>query len=123
MTDGSGALIGLASTDADGTVHLVPIADAIVIAYDTEVPLQVWLGIAFSGDELVVEQVQPASPAEVAGVLEGDVLLAVGGGDIDDVDELWKTLSVFAPGDVTTLTVERDGEVLELEITLGARPS
>jgi len=42
---------------------------------------------------------------------------------VADVDELWKALTAFVPGDSTALLVEREGQPVELPVTLAARPS
>jgi S1-C subfamily serine protease len=63
------------------------------------------------------------SPADEAGLLEGDVVVAVDGVAIDQ-DNPFINLVVIEhrPGDTVTLTVVRDGEEIELDVTLGVRP-
>ncbi len=74
-----------------------------------------------AGQQIVA--VVEGSPAENAGLLKGDVVTAVDGVEIDR-NNYFLNLVVLenAPGDTVTLTVVRDGEELELDVTLGARP-
>jgi len=53
-------------------------------------------------------------------VLGGDVIVAWDGEEIEDWEALQNALAEAAPGDEVTLTVLRDGEALEVELTLVA---
>lgn len=68
--------------------------------------------------------VVPGGPADEAGLLAGDIVIAVGGVAIDQ-DNQFINLVVLShkPGDTVTLTVVRDGEEIELDVTLGTRPA
>ena len=70
-----------------------------------------------------VLQVDADSPAAVAGLERGDVITAVDGQAVDAEHPLANLLYDHAPGDSVTLTVERDGEELQLSVTLGERPT
>jgi S1-C subfamily serine protease len=63
------------------------------------------------------------SPAEQAGLKEGDIITAVNGTRIDGTSSVDDVLSQFKPGDTVTLTVLRDGKTIEVELTLGTRPA
>ena len=52
----------------------------------------------------------------------GDVILQVDGRDIVGPDELGEVIAAHRPGDKVTLTVLRDGEQEQVELTLGKRP-
>lgn len=67
--------------------------------------------------------VVPDSPAADAGLREGDVITAIGDERIDADSGLDELLTQYLPGDELTLTVLRDGETLELTLTLGTRPA
>ena len=56
----------------------------------------------------------------IRGVLEGDVLVAWGGEDLVDVMDMVTRLREHQPGDVVKMIVLRDGEEIELEITMKA---
>jgi S1-C subfamily serine protease len=81
-----------------------------------------FLGISSENDGGVkVTSVSPGSAAEAAGLREGDVIAAIDGAEIDSTADLVSELRSRAPGDQVTLTVERDGQELELQATLGDR--
>ncbi|MCI0712417.1 MAG: trypsin-like peptidase domain-containing protein [Chloroflexi bacterium] len=53
----------------------------------------------------------------------GDIIIAVNGQDVSDLDELLAYLvENTSPGDTITLTVVRGGETLEIPVVLGERP-
>jgi len=67
--------------------------------------------------------VVPGSPADTAGVQEGDIIVKVDAQPIDGDHPLDATLSEFAPGDTVTIEVLRDGQTQSLSLTLGTRPA
>lgn len=67
----------------------------------------------------LVVQVAPGSPAEDAGVQEGDVIVALDGDAVDGAEALGDLIAEREPGDVVTLTVDRDGVQTTLQPTLG----
>ncbi len=81
-----------------------------------------------------VTGVTPGSPAEAAGVqgatrdgdgvpLGGDLIVGIDGQEVREFDSLLKYLiNNKAPGETVTLTVLRDEQKLDLEMTLGNRP-
>jgi S1-C subfamily serine protease len=70
----------------------------------------------------VVDSVQEGTGAEEAGVRPGDIIVAVDGEPLATMSELVAEVRGRAPGEVLTLTIMRDGEELELDVTLGERP-
>ncbi|MCB1246998.1 MAG: site-2 protease family protein, partial [Acidimicrobiia bacterium] len=64
-----------------------------------------------------VEGVEQASPAAAAGVESGDVILAVGDNEVASWDEMLDALEA-AGGGPTTVTVDRDGEIIVLDADL-----
>lgn len=101
--------------------------------------LGVWPGLAQAlrlpvKRGLLIEQVQPGSPAARAGIrggkrmvvvglqqmlIGGDVLVAVNGEKIDGQMDLALALNQKRPGDKVTLTIYRDGKKMDVEVTLG----
>jgi S1-C subfamily serine protease len=87
---------------------------------------------------LVIEAV-PGGPADSAGVrggdtpvqlsggeipLGGDVILAINDRDVRKIDDMLGYLEQATQvGETVTLTVWRDGQIIEIPVTLGARPS
>jgi serine protease DegQ len=70
---------------------------------------------------LIVVDVQPGGPAEQAGVLLGDVLLALDGHPVGNLGELQSLLGEERAGGEASLRLLRAGEVRELRVTLGTR--
>lgn len=70
---------------------------------------------------LMVISVQPAGPAAQAGLLLGDVLLAVEGEPTRRVGELVAQLGVERIGKAARLTLLRAGKIEEQAVTVGAR--
>lgn len=117
--------------------------------YATDAP-ELWLGIDGSNVTPGIAQtlglqdpigflifsVEPASPAEQAGlkggdrvatidgrpvVLGGDVIIAVDNTQIQDAQEIEAQLIHKTVGDVIEFTVIREGATLDVEVELGAR--
>jgi S1-C subfamily serine protease len=63
------------------------------------------------------------SPAEAAGLKEGDIITAVNGTTLDAAHPLDMVTSQLAPGQTATLTVLRGGQTITLSVTLGTRPA
>ncbi|HEX6601390.1 MAG TPA: PDZ domain-containing protein, partial [Solirubrobacterales bacterium] len=85
----------------------------------------------------LVAEVVSGGPAEEAGIQAGDdkltfqagryetggdVILKVDDRDIVGPDDLAEVIAAHQPGDVVTLTILRDGERQQIELTLGQRP-
>jgi predicted metalloprotease with PDZ domain len=70
-------------------------------------------------DEVVVANVRESSPAEEAGLEQGDELLSIGGRKVSR--ENWsKNFARFKTGDRIPISVRRDGRVIQTTIVLGA---
>jgi S1-C subfamily serine protease len=78
-------------------------------------------GEATAEGQSVVEVVEDG-PSAAAGIEPGDVITAFDGQEITRQYTLLDLLFGREPGDVVTVTVERDGAPQTFEITLGERP-
>jgi S1-C subfamily serine protease len=78
-------------------------------------------GEAISEGQSVVE-VTADGPSAAAGIEPGDVITAFDGEEISLKNSLLDLLFEREPGDVVTVTVERDGAPQTFEVTLGERP-
>ncbi len=67
-----------------------------------------------------VEEVQPGTAGERAGLREGDVITKVDDTVISSSDALVAMIRSYRPGDRVTLTVRRDGALREVEVRLGS---
>ena len=69
----------------------------------------------------VVQKVEENSPAEEAGLKPNDLITKVNGEDIVDSEELRNILAKGNEGDTYTLTVNRSGEIIEIEVTISIK--
>jgi len=69
---------------------------------------------------LLVEQVTASSPAETAGVQAGDVMTAIDGRAIGSVIRAIEQINRKAPGQQVLLTLYREGQYLDIPVTLGS---
>lgn len=93
----------------------------------------VWLGVEgvdLSPDEAsamglgggaAIRRVIEGSPAEAAGLADGDVIVAVDGRRVASMSEVIDELRTHEPGDEAELTVRRDDEEVETTATLEER--
>ena len=65
--------------------------------------------------------VQRDGAADRAGIKPGDVVVGVDGKEISDVAELQTIINSYSPGDEVTVTVIRDGEKQQFDVTLRNR--
>ena len=70
----------------------------------------------------LVGDVSAGSAAATAGVQTGDVVVSFDGFDIYNPDELLQRLVVHKPGDQVNATVVRNGQNMNLSITIGEAP-
>lgn len=71
---------------------------------------------------VIVLSITADSPAEAAGLREGDLVVRIDGDEIRIVEDLLSRLRENAPGDRVTLEIVRDGDRREIEVTLEDRP-
>lgn len=100
---------------------VVTIADEIIANGGATYP---YLGIESQAERngQVVVNVEDESPAGQADIQPGDVIIAIDDQavNVDSwfVDQLYQ----YNPEDTVTLTIERDGATITIQVTLGARP-
>lgn len=87
---------------------------------------QVYLGsvpdmAAGSVAGLKLTGVRPGSPADIAGLKAGDLVIELGGKAVKDLYSYSEALYAHKPGDKVTIVVLRDGKRLEVLATLGRR--
>ncbi len=85
-----------------------------------------YLGIA-TGDAktggATVGSVQPGSPAENAGLQQGDVIRTIDGKAVTSSEDVVSAISGRSPGDKITLGIERGGQTRSVTVTLEQQPS
>lgn len=135
---GVNSLIYSRSGGYEGIGFAIPINDAMEIAeqlIETGKASHPYLGIygddaANYADRLpenarrgaVVVQVIPGTPAEKAGLRQGDVIVAVDGEAVASMEDLIALLRKKHVGDEVTLDVIRNGEKIELKARLSEKP-
>lgn len=67
----------------------------------------------------VIRAVQEDSPAQEAGLQTNDIVTHVNGEEVKTATEFKKKITNSSVGDVLTLTVYRQGETIELQVTVG----
>ena len=70
---------------------------------------------------LLLVSVDPDSPAQAAGLLQGDAIVAVNGNPMHDLDDLLSLLSGESVGTTLPIRIVRGGNVQELTATIGER--
>ena len=94
-----------------------------------------WLGIQLQGvtteiaaalglksrDGVLVAEVLDGTPAHDAGIINGDVIMGVGGQNVASPNELSRQVAALAPGEKVRLNVLRDGKTRNITVTLGKR--
>jgi S1-C subfamily serine protease len=146
LVNSAGQVIGIntaVSTNAQGLGFAIPIDVAKPImeqAVNGEELTRPWIGVFYTPvtpqiaterglsvdhGALVSSSVEGRpgvianSPAEAAGILEGDLIVAVDGTQVDEKHDLATLILPHAPGDTITLRVLRDSSVREIPVTLG----
>lgn len=80
-----------------------------------------------SGEETGLEKgvfvykVYKDSPADMVGMLGGDIITKIGDAEIETMRQLIKVLYAYRPGDVETVEIVRNGESISFDITFVAR--
>lgn len=70
-------------------------------------------------DGALVADVSPDGPADNAGIKRGDVIVEYNGEEIKDFSDLTKLVALSDPGSKVDLTIIRNGEEKDMELTLG----
>ncbi len=88
---------------------------------------QAFLGVGLEdrrdgGQGVIVTGVEVGTPAETIGVSAGDLIIAIDGASTDGSSALIAAIRDKAPGDSVTVSIIRDAEPLELDVTLTERP-
>jgi Do/DeqQ family serine protease len=132
----NGDLIGINTAiyaKAQGIGFAIPINKAKKIISDLiqfgEV-IQAWIGITVQKLDarlagylkvpgkkgVMVKAVAPQSPANKAGLLEGDIILAIGKKKIASVGDYWSIKKTYAAGDSLKARIWRDGEIKTVRV-------
>jgi serine protease Do len=72
---------------------------------------------------VLVNQVEPGTPADKGGLKQGDVIRTLNGQNVDGADRFRALVAGMSPGSEVTLGILRDGKPETLKITLGEQPA
>jgi S1-C subfamily serine protease len=72
---------------------------------------------------LMLLGLEPNAPADRAGLLLGDIVLSIGGRDIEDGEALQMALGPDAINRPTTVKIIRGGQVQDVTVTPAERPN
>lgn len=83
-----------------------------------------WLDFSDQEPEkgVLILEVAPDSAADKAGLVPGDIIVAIDGRDVLYLAQLFDRLFLYYPDDTITLTYFREGQKVEVTVTLGERP-
>jgi len=68
-----------------------------------------------------VDTVTEGGPAAAAGIEDGDVIVAVNGKDVPDIETYMEVLDTLIIGRTATVRVRRDGAEVDLQVKIGSR--
>jgi serine protease Do len=98
-------------------IYYVPVSPAL--ADERDLPVEYGALITSSDGQ---GPIFAGSPAEAAGLRDGDVIVALDGRQVSADVDLAALLLAHEPGDTVTLRVLRDNSTREVEVTLGVLP-
>ena len=88
---------------------------------DSVPKFKVGLGVTpdylYDGEGMRIDGTRENTPATNAGIQKGDVVMKIGDNDISDMMSYMKALAAFKKGDTTKVTVKREEELIEVEVT------
>lgn len=100
-------------------VRYVALTDDYAFEYNLSVKRGAYLVPSRQGGSTIVKD----SPAEKAGLKEKDIITEIAGIKIDETHSLISLISKHAVGDEISLKVIRDGNEIEVKVTLEAAPT
>lgn len=84
---------------------------------DFKVTLGVVPDYLFNGKGMRIDGISEDRPAQKAGLQKGDVVVKMGQYEVTDMMSYMKSLSKFEKGQATVVQVERNGELMNVEVT------
>jgi S1-C subfamily serine protease len=72
--------------------------------------------------KVCIREVFEKSPARRAKLKEGDLIIALEGGEVSGVAELFRTLMGHHPGEKVSLVIQRGTKERKVRVELGKRP-
>jgi len=140
-----GKLVGLSTaiSSSDGGYQGISFAIPSNLADETiralisgQRPQRGWIGVSMQNlspqlaryfnldntNGVLIIEVYPGQPGDLAGFREQDVILSYNGQNVTDMAQLRNKIGLSKPGEAQTFTVWRNGVKIDIEVTLGIRP-
>ena len=120
LTDENGSVVGLCGRSRDGRTRALDLSSVRELVQSLPGG---WIGLSgkLGQDGVVVLEVVDGSPADAAGLLPGDVITAVDGVEIAELDRFSRDIRRREPGSAMAVTVQRGDETVELTLVVGDR--
>lgn len=115
--------VRIANDVIDGNHSIDPNADPAYMGITAEDPITIAKQYYGWPDGAYVTSVVSGSPAETAGLREGDIITELGGYTVSSYSDLQQELTFHSAGETCDIVVYRSGEYLTLSITFGSRPT
>ncbi|MEN6310445.1 MAG: trypsin-like peptidase domain-containing protein, partial [Acidobacteriota bacterium] len=122
---GSGFVMSRAEAPSSGMAIAVPIAVVRSVAAEIREKGKVergWLGVGVAVDEngrMVIGSTDPGSPAELAKLQEGDIIVGLDGKMISNPEVMGAEIRKMKPGQTVVLKIERAGKPMDVKVKLG----
>jgi serine protease Do len=122
---GSGYVLNRAEAPASGMAMAVPVDMVGFVATEIMEKGKVargWLGVRIwlnEDNRVEVTEVEKDSPAELAGLEEGDIILEFNGEEVGSSEMLQSLIRKSKPGETVAMKIERDGKTQEVKVKLG----
>ncbi len=84
---------------------------------DFKVTLGVVPDYLYSGKGMRIDGISEDRPAQKAGLQKGDIVVKMGDFEVTDMMSYMKSLSKFEKGQTTKVTIDRGGELKEMDVT------
>ena len=134
LVDSAGRLIGINSAGIPNAQNvgfaisvgtISPILDDLKAGRTVTVAPIGYIGVSLgqTPDGIAVQQVEAGTPADSAGIREGDIIKSVAGTSTSTTDQLSTVLRGLKPGTKVTIVVDRNGSSISIDLKLAARPN
>lgn len=120
ITDESGSVVGLCGGSVDGRTKVL---DLGIVADMVRSTGNGWIGISgeLRVDGISVTNVVESSPAHLAGLQAGDIIRSVDGVPVTEIGNFGDVIRRHEPGAAVVISVERNGTMVEVAVTVGDR--
>ncbi|UCE42070.1 MAG: PDZ domain-containing protein [Candidatus Aminicenantes bacterium] len=122
---GTGYVFSKAEAPASGMAVATPVDIVDFVATEIKEKGKVargWLGVriwANEEDKVEIIEVEKDSPAEIADLKEGDIVIEFDGEEVVDTELLAKMIRMRKPGETVAIKIERKGKTQDVKVKLG----